>query len=517
MGSASISSVAATARGKLREGLRRIVQDLRDPRSHERRELCRRRWETLPDELRTPQQAAGRAHVACGATHGVMERCDFACTACYLTPIANRTPKLPFVHVREQLDALRRSLGPMGKVQITSGEVTLLEPDELGRIVAHARQIGLDPMVMTNGQRFKDQPDYLPTLVREYGLRKVAIHVDVTQRGRRGFRAGGSEKSLRHVRDQFATLVRETRRQTGHRLDAAHTVTVTEKNIDEIPEILGWALENHDAFRMVSFQPVAEIGRTRDRRDSEVSLDSVWSKVCETIGRPLNRNALHFGHPACNIVCPLFVVSLGKQYEIVECVPEGDRRALDLLSRLLEAVGGLDPLGANLGRGIIRLTSILARNPGLLASAGIYGLTRAWRQRRLLGSIAASLTLLRPVRVRPWALVVHSFMNREELSTPLGRERLDACVFRVSVDGRMVSMCELNATDLRLRLNLEQGVNHGEALLDPARFSTCMPSRGSSAEDPRRRPALPTDGTAPAPSRRSHGSVRRTARSGGTS
>ena len=50
-------------------------------------------------------------------------------TACYLTTVANRTPKLPFSRVREQLNALRPALGPMGKVQ-TSGEVTLLEPGE---------------------------------------------------------------------------------------------------------------------------------------------------------------------------------------------------------------------------------------------------------------------------------------------------------------------------------------------------------------------------------------------------
>lgn len=459
MGSASTPAIASTARppGRFREWLRRIVQDFREPRSRERRELCRRRWVTLPDSLRTVQQAADRAHVACGATQGVLERCNFACTACYLTTIANRTPKLPFSRVREQLDALRRSLGPMGKVQITSGEVTLLDPAELGRIVAYARQVGLDPMVMTNGQRFVDEPDYLPALVRDHGLRKVAIHVDVTQRGRRGLQACASENSLRPVRNQFAALIRETRRETGHRLDAAHTVTVTEDNIDEIPEILGWALENHDAFRMVSFQPVAEIGRTRDRRDPAVSLDSVWSKVCETIGRPLNRDALHFGHPACNIVCPLFVVSFGERYEIVECVPEGDRRGLALLGRLLEAAGGVEPLGADVGRGIARLVSILTRSPGLVASAGTYGLRRAWRERRLLGSILANLALLRPVRIRPWILVVHGFMSREELSTPLGRERLGACVFRVPVGGRLVSMCELNATDLRLQLNRAQG------------------------------------------------------------
>ena len=74
----------------------------------------------------------------------------------------------------------------------------------------------------------------------------------------------------------------------------------------------------------------------------------------------------------------------------------------------------------------------------------------------MLGSMVAGLARLRPVRIRPWILVVHGFMDPDDLSTPLGRERLDACVFRVPVDGRMVSMCELNATDLRLRLNREQ-------------------------------------------------------------
>ncbi len=71
-------------------------------------------------------------------------------------------------------------------------------------------------------------------------------------------------------------------------------------------------------------------------------------------------------------------------------------------------------------------------------------------------AIVAGLARLRAVRIRPWILVVHGFMNGDELDTPLGRERLDACVFRLAVDGRMVSMCELNATDLRLRLNREQ-------------------------------------------------------------
>ena len=59
----------------------------------------------------------------------------------------------------------------------------------------------------------------------------------------------------------------------------------------------------------------------------------------------------------------------------------------------------------------------------------------------------------RPVAVRPLLLVVHKFMSTAELQTPLGRERLAACTFKVPVDGEMVSMCEVNATDIRRHLN----------------------------------------------------------------
>ena len=54
--------------------------------------------------------------------------------------------------------------------------------------------------------------------------------------------------------------------------------------------------------------------------------------------------------------------------------------------------------------------------------------------------------------VRPLALVVHKFMSSGELETPLGRERLQACTFRVPVEGEMIPMCQLNATGLRSKL-----------------------------------------------------------------
>ena len=71
-------------------------------------------------------------------------------------------------------------------------------------------------------------------------------------------------------------------------------------------------------------------------------------------------------------------------------------------------------------------------------------------------SSLAHLLRLRKIRVRPLLLVVHKFMSPDELATPMGRERLDACVFKLPVGGRMVSMCEMNATGLRRELNMER-------------------------------------------------------------
>ena len=62
------------------------------------------------------------------------------------------------------------------------------------------------------------------------------------------------------------------------------------------------------------------------------------------------------------------------------------------------------------------------------------------------------------MRLHPFVLVVHRFMDADELVTDRGQERLEACAFRVPVDRgggelEMVSMCELNGSGLRAQLN----------------------------------------------------------------
>ena len=409
-----------------------------------------RKWRSLPAPLQTQQQLAGIAAVACGATHSVMEKCNFNCTSCYLSEEANRAQPLPFKAVVEQLDQLRDYLGDGGKCQITSGEVTLLEVAELGRIVEYARAIGLDPMVMSNGQRFLQDEDYLPTLVAQHGLEKVSLHIDSTQKGRPGWRPGMSEVELHPLRDRFAALIRDVRRQTGRSLHAATTVTITADNFADIPDIVRWSLHNAGSVRMLTLLPVAGVGRTRDNAPP-LSMDALWDKICEGVGRPLNRQAMLYGHPECNITVPVVVVCARGEVRIVEVVRSAkrwDRRVMR--TGLGEFSEALD-LNAPLAVAAARFAWALVRRPWRLSELLAYALYRAWSERAVAGALLRGV-LGGGVSVRPLLLVVHKFMNAAELDTDCGRERLQACVFRVPFKGAMISMCEMNVR-FRLQVN----------------------------------------------------------------
>ena len=432
--------------------MKTLVQTLLQPISPERRRVSSGRFQDLPDSLKTPEQIIGFAHHSCGATHGVLERCDFACTSCYLGEEANAAEPLPREEVFQQLDQLREFLGPQGKAQITAGEVTLLPREVLGEYVRYAIDIGLDPMVMTHGRRFLQEPEYLQRLIEEDGLEKISIHVDATQRGREEWSPFVTEGQLNPVRDRYANLIRHMRAKTGRKLHAAHTVTVTQKNLDQIPTIMRWLVRNLDAFRMVSFQPVAEVGRTEDQAGADLTLTDVWEHIGTALGKPLNRDAMHFGHPECHIMIPVVVARVGEQLCVLETARAGKRWDRSYLRRLLQAVGGYTVRGKSRGENLLGIASLTLRNPLLLFETPFYGLYRIWGDRKDLARILLQAVRRNTMSVRPLALVVHKFMSSGELETPLGRERLQACTFRVPVEGRMIPMCELNATGLRSKL-----------------------------------------------------------------
>ncbi|MEM8885480.1 MAG: radical SAM protein [Planctomycetota bacterium] len=432
----------------MKRSWRELWHAFRAPRLEEERTAAERVWPTLPDAVRTDDQTVGRASAGCAATYGVMERCDFGCTACYLARGSNAAKPQPFETTKAQLDAIRAHLGPGGNVQITAGEVTLLPVEELRRIVAYAHSIGLSPMVMSHGQRFLREPDYLEDLVARGGLDRVGIHIDTTQRGR----DGGDpqcEAELDPVRDAAAQLLRDTRERTGRRLFGAHLVTLNRDNQDDAEHIVRWAVENADAFRMVSFQPVAEVGRTRDRSPKN-RRDAIWSSIEKGLGRKANDHPWLFGHPQCNQFAFFLVVRNGERRDLVEIVRRGSRFDAWFFRRILH--GGFAGYTADAmprSEANARFLGRFLRHPQYWATLPLFLLVRAATDWRVTLRSLGSLLRLRRPRIHSFSVVVHHFMDAAELETDEARERLEACVFRLPVDGEMVPMCSFNGTDQR--------------------------------------------------------------------
>ncbi len=434
-------------------------QIVRHPIDPERQEANDKIFGGLPVNLQTPDQALGVQQSGCAATYNIMERCNFSCTACYLSKDANETPPLPFEEVCVQIDAIREHLGPGGNIQITAGEVTLMPVEDLVQIVKYAVEKGLSPMVMTHGDTFREDPTYLDRLILEGDLQKVAIHVDTTQRGRMGMKRRektAREVDLNFLRDEFADMIRDTRKRTGRTLHAAHTFTIDDNNFDEVPDVMRWMVNNSDAFRLISFQPTADVGRTRTGSVTG-QRDDVWAKICEGVGLNLNRHPYMFGHPDCNFMGLFFVINFDGERHLVEVSREG--KAIDrlfMLRMLHGPLGGFNTDGLKPGKEqLVALLSHLARDPVHVADILAYSAYRGAGELSWLPRLVKAMATGKDWQINPFAIIVHNFMSRDELDTPVGRARLEACAFRLPVDGQMIPMCQMNGTDLRQDLNLK--------------------------------------------------------------
>ncbi len=435
--------------------MKRVLSILKEPISPEMKSLLRSRWDELPRELQTDWQVVGQQLVHCGYTMGA-PYCALGCTHCYLPRNANQAPTPSFEEMKAQVDANRRMIGPGGGLQITGGDVVDAywradRADELITIIRYANDAGVVPMLMTHGQILLENPEYLMRLVREGGLRKLAIHIDITQAGRHGYpiRTLTSESDLHPLREAFVDLILNVRQETGVSFFAAHTVTVTERNIGSIAEIVRWLIADPrhlDAFRMVSFQTEADVGRTRISM-SPVTPEKTWEEICSGAGIDLPRDNLWFGHPDCSNMTSLMV--LYPERRVVNLIPS-DESSRAYWSAVLQVFGGVGSRGESLFESFLRKLTLLARHPSILWRT--LGYTRYRLRQECLGP-GVLWRLLRG-RVRGFNIVLHNFMSAAEMAEPRSdvvEKRLVACSFRGAVrrDGKWVavSMCEMNAEE----------------------------------------------------------------------
>ena len=443
----------------MRETVRSLVHIFRTPVSSETQQLLRAAWQRLPEHLRTPNQFLGKQYAGCGATIGAMPRCDFACKGCYLGREANHIPAQSIEAIKQQLRRIRAWLGEGGNVQLTDGEVTLRPAAELVELIRYARAIGLVPMLMTHGDTFRRKPELLKRLMLEAGLTEVSIHIDTTQRGRRGrtYKDATREEELLPLREEFAELIRRVRRETGRTLDVATTFTVTGENLDQVPLVIRWLCRNADAFKMISFQPVTQVGRTEEGLGGSVSVDQLWSHIAEGLcGTPTETERLlqhqeWLGHPACSRFIQGVVVSQPATpptfYPLFH--PE-DLRDQEALQGWFTRFGGLTSRLDTKWQTLARVSGLIHKDPRFMLGTVLPFLLR-WPQR---------VDPQHPIRfVWRWVrghatvhylnIVSHHFMSKAEIETPLGQERLGLCVFQVPIGDKLVAMCEVNALGVR--------------------------------------------------------------------
>jgi hypothetical protein len=394
-------------------------------------------WERVPESFRGPTQFMGRQYAGCGATIGLMPKCDFSCTGCYLNADANRARPAPLSEIKQQLRQIRAWLGPCGNVQLTDGEVSLCEESQLIEIIVYARALGLVPMLMSHGETFRRRPGLLERLMQRGGLTEVCIHVDTTQRGRRdGYRTAQTEAELDGLRAEFAQLIRTARARTGLRLEAASTVTVTQHNLKGVSGIVRWFLANPDAFKMVSFQPLADVGRT-DRALKGVAADELWLRIAEGTGDPtIQRGEGWLGHPACSRFVQGLAVRRRNETAFVPLYRRDQADEMQTLDELLQRLGGVSFRLDNQARAWRRVGRIAFRHGGFAV-------------RRLLPYFVRLLRRTRSLNANYFCIVSHHFMSAAEMETAQGQERLAACAFRVPINGRLQSMCSVNAVGMR--------------------------------------------------------------------
>ena len=440
--------------------LNSLYRIFRNPVSQEAQDDLARASGRVPEEFRAPWQLLGLSSNGCGATIGAMPRCDFACTGCYLGAGANHVPPLSVEEVKDQMRRLRPWLGERGNLQLTDGEVILRPVEEVIELLRYARQVGLIPMLMTHGDAFRRRPGLLERLMVEGEMDELGIHIDTTQRGRSGaaYKHARREEELMPLRDEFAQLCRRAKKQTRRPLRVATTMTVTADNLESIPAVLRWMKRNADVFRMISFQPVAQVGRTENAIGG-VHRDELWARIAEGLA-PADVDAhqlldaqMWMGHPDCNrILTGVIATDADSQPKFLPVRRPGNATDERIIDTFLARFGRVTFRGDSATERCARLLGLLRRAPGF-ALTNLLPYTGYWLRRfdpHRPGRFVFRLVTGRAT-VRQLTIVSHHFMNRAEVESPRGKERLNLCVFRVPIGDRLVSMCEVNTLGVRER------------------------------------------------------------------
>lgn len=378
------------------------------------RARMRATFDRLSPENRRPNQMLGRKRaIGCVALE-VTQRCNLDCSICYLSENSESTPDLPLDTILRRIDGIREQYGVGTNVQITGGDPTLRDHDELERIVRHCLENRLFPALFTNGVYATRE---LLQRLAAAGLQDVAFHVDLTEK-RKGYR---DELQLNEVREEYIERAR------GVGINVIFNQTVFRKNFDRVTDLVRFYRKHADVVGMASFQLQADTGRGKNRhRADPITISTVTDRINAGLDQPLSWDSLLVGHPKCHKIG--YALVLGKDGE----------KVIDLLDdavALAEMLQVFDDVyfdRRDLRNGALQAVEAAIERRWVRKGLRFFGgkALRHWRD--LLASRG---------RVRKLSFFVQNFMDAENLD----HERVDNCSFHAMTDGGGVSMCVHNA------------------------------------------------------------------------
>lgn len=356
------------------------------------------------------QQMGSRWPIGCVVLE-ITQRCNLDCTLCYLSENSEAVRDIPLEEVFRRIELIHRHYGPNTDVQVTGGDPTLRQRDELLAIVRRVRSRGMRPTLMTNGRRATRN---LLEALAAAGLVDVAFHVDTTQQ-LKGYR---SEAELNALRAAYIDRCR------GLPLSVMFNTTVHEGNFDEIPELVRFFRAQAGRVRTAAFHAQAQTGRGVHEKKIDITLDAVAAQIEKGAGTSINFAASRVGHPRCNRYGLCFEAG-GRLYDALDDA--------QFIARLQPATAHLVLDRGERRRAAKKFLAWLVAHPRHWASVLRWSAVKAWQMRAGLAAGRGEVKTL--------SFLIHGFMDAGALE----RERIDACVFKTMTAEGPVSMCLHNA------------------------------------------------------------------------
>jgi hypothetical protein len=399
------------------------------------------------------QQMGSRWPIGCVALE-ITQRCNLDCTLCYLSENSESVRDIPLEEVFRRIDLIHRHYGPNTDVQVTGGEPTLRQHDELLAIVRRIRERRMRSTLMTNGRKATRA---LLEALAVAGLVDVAFHVDTTQQIK-GYRR---EADLNVLRAAYLDRCR------GLPLSVMFNTTVHEGNFEEVPELVRFFRAQAGRVRTVSFQAQAMTGRGVHEKKIEITLDAIVSQIEKGAGTAINFESSLVGHALCNRYGLCFEAG-GRLYDALDDA--------DFIARLQSATAHI-VLDRGERRKVARkFLAWLAANPRHWASVVRWSAVKAWQMRTGLAVGCG--------RVETLSFLVHGFMD----AGALDHERIDACVFKTMTAEGPVSMCLHNAKRdsfilQPIRVQTPQGVRLWQPLGEAAQRTGLKRAKGRARQE----------------------------------